>query len=32
MLDVNRMELLEACNWLNLQPMLAEDNLKKGAS
>lgn len=27
----NRKELLEACNWNNLQPMLAKLNLSKGA-
>ena len=27
----DRMEFLEACNWLNLQPLWAEDNLRKGA-
>lgn len=26
----NRMELLEACNWLNIQPLWAKDNLRKG--
>lgn len=28
----NRMEFLEACNWLNLQPLWWKDNLIKGAS
>jgi len=26
----NREQFLQACNWLNLQPLWAEENLKKG--
>jgi len=26
----DRVDFLEACNWLNIQPLWAEDNLKKG--
>ena len=26
----NRMEFLMACNWLNYQPLWAEDNIRKG--
>ena len=26
----NREEFLQACNWLNLQPLWAEENLRKG--
>lgn len=28
----NRMEFLEACHWLNYQPLWAKDNLSKGAT